>query len=64
MNKESSQIRELMHRFYLLAFGLFSFALVLIGKLIYIQFYENDLGLVLAPEALVKNVVLEPTGWC
>ena len=61
MNKESSQIRELMHRFYLLAFGLFSFALVLIGKLIYIQFYENDLGLVLAPEALVKNVVLEPS---
>ncbi len=61
MNKESSQIRKLMHRFYLLAFGLFSFALVLIGKLIYIQFYENDLGLVLAPEALVKNVVLEPS---
>ncbi len=61
MNKESSQSRKLMHRIYLLTFGLFSFALVLIGKLIYIQFYENDLGLGLAPEALVKNVVLEPS---
>ena len=61
MNKESSHSRELMNRFYILAFGLFFFALILIGKLIYIQFYENDLGLGLAPEAIVKNVVLEPS---
>jgi cell division protein FtsI (penicillin-binding protein 3) len=53
--------KRLMQRFYLLAGFLFLFALILVGKLIYIQFYENEQGLGLAPETLVKNVVLEPS---
>jgi cell division protein FtsI (penicillin-binding protein 3) len=50
-----------MQRFYLLASLLFLFALLLVGKLIYIQFYESGQGQGLAPETLVKNVVLEPS---
>ena len=59
MNKESRSAQQLiMNRFYMIAISLFIFALFLIGKLIYIQFYENDLGLGLEPDALVKNIVL------
>ncbi len=61
MNNQQSFSRGLMQRFYLLASLLFVFALVLIGKLIYIQFYESAKGLGLDPEWLVKNVVLEPS---
>ena len=62
MNKESRSAQQLiMNRFYMIAISLFIFALFLIGKLIYIQFYENDLGLGLEPDALVKNIVLEPS---
>jgi cell division protein FtsI (penicillin-binding protein 3) len=61
MNNQQSFSRGLMQRFYLLASLLFVFALVLIGKLIYIQFYESTKGLGLDPEWLVKNVVLEPS---
>ena len=60
MNKESNPSKKLMHRFYIISIGLFIFALFLIGKLIYVQFYENNFGLGLSPEALVKNIVLEP----
>ena len=49
--------KRLMQRFYLLAGFLFLFALILVGKLIHIQFYENEQGLGIAPETLVKNVV-------
>jgi len=61
MNDQQNFSKVLMQRFYLLASLLFVFALVLIGKLIYIQFYENTKGLGLDPEGLVKNVVLEPS---
>ena len=62
MNKESRPAQQLiMNRFYMIAISLFIFALFLIGKLIYIQFYENDLGLGLEPDSLVKNIVLEPS---
>ena len=44
----------------MIAIGLFVFAILLISKLIYIQFYENKLQINLSPEALVKNIVLEP----
>ena len=44
----------------MIAIGLFVFAILLISKLIYIQFYENKLQISLSPEALVKNIVLEP----
>jgi len=61
MSTNVSASKRLMQRFYLLAAFLFLFALVLVGKLIYIQFYENEEGLGLEPEALVRNVVLEPS---
>ena len=62
MNKESRSAQQLiMNRFYMIVISLFIFALFLIGKLIYIQFYENDLGLGLEPDSLVKNIVLEPS---
>ena len=48
-------------RFYFLIGCLVVFGFVLIGKLIYLQFYTNDEGLGIAPEALVKNVILEPS---
>jgi cell division protein FtsI (penicillin-binding protein 3) len=61
MNNNLGTSKRLMKRFYLLAAFLFLFALVLVGKLIYIQFYENDKDLGIEPETLVKNVVLEPS---
>ena len=61
MSEASPFSKRLMQRFYLLASFLFLFALILVGKLIYIQFYENEEGLGMAPETLVKNVVLEPS---
>ena len=62
MNKEArSEQQSIMHRFYMIAITLFIFALFLIGKLIYVQFYENDFSLGLEPEALIKNIVLEPS---
>ncbi|MGA1775534.1 MAG: peptidoglycan D,D-transpeptidase FtsI family protein [Flavobacteriaceae bacterium] len=61
MNNNVGTSKRLMKRFYLLAAFLFLFALVLVGKLIYIQFYENEKNLGIEPEALVKNVVLEPS---
>jgi len=48
-------------RFYLLIGFLVLFGFVLIGKLIYLQFYSNNEGLGIAPETLVKNVILEPS---
>lgn len=61
MNEQQSFSKKLMQRFYLLVSALLVFALVLIGKLIHIQFYENTEGLGLDPKALVKNVVLKPS---
>ena len=61
MSETTPFLKRLMQRFYLLASLLFLFALLLVGKLIYIQFYESGQGLGLAPETLVKNVVLEPS---
>lgn len=48
-------------RFYLLIGFIVLFGFVLIGKLIYLQFYSNNEGLGIAPETLVKNVILEPS---
>tara|TARA_X000000950_G_scaffold33692_1_gene36214 strand:- start:627 stop:2618 length:1992 start_codon:yes stop_codon:yes gene_type:complete len=61
MSETTPFLKRLMQRFYLLASLLFLFALLLVGKLIYIQFYESGQGQGLAPETLVKNVVLEPS---
>ena len=50
-----------MLRFYFIASLLISFSFLLIGKLVHIQFYENNQGLDIKPDNLVKNVVLEPS---
>ena len=61
MNNSNSLARFHMSRFYLMISFLVIFGLVLIGKLIHLQFYSNTEGLGIAPEALVKNIVLEPS---
>ena len=61
MSKENAHIGFRKSRFYTISIGLMLFGFLLIGKLIYIQFYSNNDGLGIAPETLVKNVVLEPS---
>ena len=61
MNSEQKFFKRLMLRFYLIVTLLLIFSFSLIGKLIYIQFYENKKGLSLRSETIVKNVVLEPS---
>ena len=60
MNKEISNSSVLL-RFYLLVVGLILFAFVLIGKLIYIQFYIGEEGVNVGSGTIIKNVVLEPS---
>ena len=60
MNKETSN-SSVLPRFYLLVVGLTLFAFVLIGKLIYIQFYIGEEGVNVGSGTIIKNVVLEPS---
>lgn len=60
MNKETSN-SSVLPRFYLLVVGLTLFAFVLIGKLIYIQFYIGEKGVNVGSGTIIKNVVLEPS---
>ena len=60
MNKEASN-SSILSRFYLLVIGLTLFAFVLIGKLIYIQFYIGEEGVNVGSGTIIKNVVLEPS---
>jgi cell division protein FtsI (penicillin-binding protein 3) len=50
-----------MPRFYLLVIFLSLFAFVLIGKLIFIQFYQNNEVVSFSSDSIIKNVVLEPS---
>ena len=61
MNNNSVTNVPIMSRFYLLVISLSLFAFVLIGKLVYIQFYQNNEKVSLSPDAFIKNVVLEPS---
>ena len=61
MNDLNNFLKQLMLRFYFIASLLISFSFLLIGKLVHIQFYENNQGLDIKPDNLVKNVVLEPS---
>ena len=61
MNNSNSLTRFHKSRFYILIVFLVIFGFVLIVKLIHLQFYSNTEGLGIAPEALVKNIVLEPS---
>ena len=55
------QQKQIMNRFYLFVLGLFLFAIVLIGKLVFIQMQEGDYYRELAQQRTVKNVVLQPS---
>ena len=60
MNKEISN-SSVLSRFYSLVVGLTLFAFVLIGKLIYIQFYIGEEGVNVGSGTIIKNIVLEPS---
>ena len=60
MNKEISN-SSILSRFYSLVVGLILFAFVLIGKLIYIQFYIGEEGVNVGSGTIIKNVILEPS---
>ena len=55
------QQKQIMNRFYLFVLGLFLFAFVLIGKLVYIQIQEGVYYRELAQQRTVKNVILQPS---
>ena len=61
MNNNSVTNVPIMSRFYLLVVSLSLFAFLLIGNLIYIQFYQNNDAVSLSPDSIIKNVVLEPS---
>ena len=61
MNDKQNFYKRLMLRFYFFASLLTFFSFLLIGKLVYIQFYQNNEALDIQPDTLVKNVVLEPS---
>ena len=61
MISNSDHNKPLMPRFYLLVIFLSLFAFVLIGKLIFIQFYQNSEGVSFSSDSIIKNVVLEPS---
>ena len=53
--------KPIMNRFYLFVVGLFLFAFVLIGKLVFIQTQEGEKYRALAKQRTVKNFVLAPS---
>ncbi|MGA0048380.1 MAG: penicillin-binding protein [Flavobacteriaceae bacterium] len=59
--ENSTTTSKVMSRFYLVVTGLVLFGFILIGKLLHIQFYEQDQGLGIDPDSIVKNVILEPS---
>lgn len=61
MSEEQNFSKRLMQRFYLLVTLILIFSFILIFKLFHIQFYENETGLGIEPESIVKNVILEPS---
>ena len=61
MSKDQNFSKKLMQRFYLLVTFILIFSFILIFKLFHIQFYENETGLGIEPESIVKNVILEPS---
>lgn len=53
--------QKIMFRFYLIAGGLFLFALLLVGKLTYIVMVEGGEYKACADQQMIKNVVLQPS---
>ena len=50
-----------MHRSYLVSFLLFVFSIVLIGKLIHLQFFQGEKYRMLASKRTLKNDILQPS---
>ncbi len=61
MSEKQNFSKKLMQRFYLLVLFILIFSFILIFKLFHIQLYENETGLGIEPESIVKNVILEPS---
>ena len=61
MSEKQDFSKKLMQRFYLLVVFILIFSFILIFKLFHIQLYENETGLGIEPESIVKNVILEPS---
>ena len=61
MSEKQNFSKKLMQRFYLLVVFILIFSFILIFKLFHIQLYENETGLGIEPESIVKNVILEPS---
>lgn len=56
-----AQNKSIMNRFYFFVVGIFLFAFLLVGKLIFIQTNEGDHYRTLAQQRTVKNFVLAPS---
>ena len=61
MTDKKDSTSSVMSRLYLLVSFLGCFAVVLIAKLIYIQFYFDSDGVEFSSNQIIKNVVLEPS---
>ena len=61
MTDKKDSTSSIMSRLYLLVSFLGCFAVVLIAKLIYIQFYFDSDGVEFSSNQIIKNVVLEPS---
>jgi len=54
-------LKQIMHRSYLVSFLLFVFSIVLIGKLIHLQFFQGEKYRMLASKRTLKNDILQPS---
>tara|TARA_B100000941_G_scaffold39943_1_gene24011 strand:- start:1687 stop:3528 length:1842 start_codon:yes stop_codon:yes gene_type:complete len=54
-------LKQIMYRSYLVTFTLFIFSIVLIGKLIYLQFSQGEKYRELALKRTLKNDILQPS---
>ena len=54
-------LRQIMYRSYLVIFSLFVFSMVLVGKLIHLQFFQGEKYRELASKRTLKNDILQPS---
>ncbi len=54
-------LKQIMYRSYLVIFSLFIFSIVLIGKLIHLQFFQGEKYRDLASKRTLKNDILQPS---
>jgi cell division protein FtsI (penicillin-binding protein 3) len=56
-----NNLKQIMYRSYLVIFSLFIFSIVLIGKLIHLQFFQGEKYRDLASKRTLKNDILQPS---